>query len=1297
MGNSSDKNLSAAAELRRRAEERSGEKADSSPLSLNGDDTGRIIEELKIHQIELEMQNEELRRSQEELEKSRNNYAELYDFAPIGYFTFDRQGLIRAVNLAGAKLLGKERSLLVDKPFSRFIADEEGKVTFSQYLATVLQQEEMQRCEIRLNGKDGNVVHGQFQSVTLGKTGSKDGCILSSIVDGTVSNRLQTEVRDAREYAESIIETMRRPILVLDADLKVVSANPSFYYSFKTTPEETIGNYFQELGSRQWDIPELLELLDKSLNQNTGLNGYEVHGNFPAIGSRIILLNARRLHQKNNDGNCLILAMEDVTERKRTEEKLLQSGALQSAIFNSANFSSIATDAKGVIQIFNVGAEKMLGYTAADVMNKITPADISDPQELIVRAEALSLELGTVITPGFEALVFKASRGIEDIYELTYFRKDGSRFPAVVSVTALRDDQDAIIGYLLIGTDNTARKQAEEALLKAGALQSAIFNSANFSSIATDARGVIQIFNVGAEKMLGYTAAEVMNKITPADISDPQEVIARAEALSLELGTEITPGFEALVFKASRGIEDIYELTYIRKDGSRFPAVVSVTALRDDRDAIIGYLLIGTDNTARKQAEEALLKAGALQSAIFNSANFSSIATDARGVIQIFNVGAEKMLGYSAAEVMNKNTPADISDPQELIVRAEALSLELGTEITPGFEALVFKASRGIEDIYELTYIRKDGSRFPAVVSVTALRDDQDTIIGYLLIGTDNTARKEIEAEQKQLSQRLRDHQFYTRSLFECNIDAIMTADPFGIITDVNKQMEVLTGCTRDELIGAPFKNYFTDTARAEMSIKLVMRDKKLTDYELTARARDGRETVVSYNATTFYDRDRRLQGMFAAARDITERKRLDQVLQQYNVELERARGVAEKANLAKSEFLSSMSHELRSPLNAILGFAQLMESEAPPPSASQTESIEQILRAGWHLLKLIDEILDLAKVESRQVPLSQEPVSLAEVLRDCQVMIEPQAQKRSISMVFPTFDTPHYVFADRTRLKQVLINLLTNAIKYNSKQGKVEVTFSTAATGHTRVSIRDTGAGLGPEELGQLFHAFNRLGQEGGGEEGTGIGLVVAKQLVELMGGIIGVESSVGVGSVFWFELASVAEPQNYIEGGDALPSAPLRVPRSGQAYTLLYVEDNPANLKLVEQIIARHPDFSLLTAVNGEEGVEIARSAMPDVILMDINLPGINGYEALSILHSDQSTQLIPVIAISANAMPHDVARGLEAGFFRYLTKPINVEDLMEVLDEALGYAGQKNGHDQEKQEVDPIKPKGTWETMK
>ena len=955
------------------------------------------------------------------------------------------------------------------------------------------------------------------------------------------------------------------------------------------------------------------------------------------------------------------------------QDTFYKTGALMSAIFSSANFSIIATDEKGVIQIFNVGAVRMLGYIAAEVINKITPADISDPQEVVARAKALSQELATKIKPGFEALVFKASRGIEDIYELTYIRKDGSRFPAVVSVTALRDDKDAIIGYLLIGTDNTARKQAEEALLKAGALQNAIFNSANFSSIATDANGVIQIFNVGAERMLGYIATEVMNKITPADISDPQEVVARAKALSLELATTIKPGFEALVFKASRGIEDIYELTYIRKDGSRFPAVVSVTALRNDKDTIIGYLLIGTDNTARKQAEDALLKAGALQNAIFNSANFSSIATDANGVIQIFNVGAERMLGYTAAEVMNKITPADISDPQEVVARAKALSLELATTIKPGFEALVFKASRGIEDIYELTYIRKDGSRFPAVVSVTALRDDQDAIIGYLLIGTDNTARKQIEADKNQLDQRLRDQQFYTRSLFESNMDALITTDPSGFITDVNKQMELLTGCTRDELIGAPFKTYFTDPERAESSIKLVLSEKKVTNFELTAQSRDGKETLVSYNATTFYDRDRKLQGVFAAARDITERDRLDQALKEKNVELEEAKKLAEKANLAKSDFLSSMSHELRSPLNAILGFAQLMESDSPPPNPAQKESITQILQAGWHLLKLIDEILDLAKVESGQVPLSPEPVSLAEIMLECRGMVETQAQQSEIKLLFPQCMNPFFVRADRTRVKQVLLNLLSNAIKYNKARGTVEVTCAESSPGRIRVSVKDTGVGLDAGQLAQVFQAFNRLGQETSGIEGTGIGLVVAKRLVELMGGVIGVESKVGEGSVFWFELESVDRPQLSDEDDNHMALSRKRMHPGAQVRTLLYVEDNPANLKLVQQIIARYPDIRLLTAVNGTGGIEIARSSRPDVILMDINLPDINGYEALRILRSDPATAHIPVVAISANAMPRDIKTGLEAGFSRYITKPIKVNEFMDALDEALG-SGEK-----------------------
>src|SRR5450756_786580 len=965
---------------------------------------------------------------------------------------------------------------------------------------------------------------------------------------------------------------------------------------------------------------------------------------FPAVVSVTAL---------RDDENAIIgylLIGTDNTARKQAEEALLKAGALQKAIFDSANFSSIATDAKGVIQIFNVGAERMLGYAASDVMNKITPADISDPREVIARAQALSAELGTPIAPGFEALVFKASRGIEDIYELTYFRKDGSRFPAVVSVTALRDADDTIIGYLLIGTDNTARKLAEAALLKAGALQNAIFNSANFSSIATDARGVIQIFNVGAERMLGYTAAEVMNRITPADISDPQEVIARARALSAELGTPITPGFEALVFKASRGIEDIYELTYIRKDGSRFPAVVSVTALRDAQDVIIGYLLIGTE-----------LKAGALQSAICNSANFSSIATDAKGVIQIFNVGAERMLGYTAAEVMNKVTPADISDPQEVIARAEALSLEPGTTITPGFEALVFKASRGIEDIYELTYFRKDGSRFPAVVSVTALRDAQDAIIGYLLIGTDNTARKQIEAEQKKLDQRLRDQQFYTRSLIESNIDALMTTDPSGIITDANKQMEALTGCTRDELIGAPFKKYFTDPERAEAAINLVLSEKKVTDYELTARARDGKQTEVSYNATTFYDRDRTLQGVLAVARDVTERKLVE-------AELQQAKAAAESASRTKSDFLASMSHEIRTPMNAIMGIADLLAKT--PLSPEQDKYVQIFRRAGDNLLNLINDILDLSKVEASQLELERTAFSLNDHLEKVTEMVAGRAQEKGLALVCEIApNVPTDLVGDPTRLRQVLLNLLSNAIKF-TESGEVSLRVAPDADSSVptalQFTVSDTGIGIPGEKLGQVFERFTQADSSTTRRfGGSGLGLTISKRLVELMGGRMWVESRVGQGSVFAFavpfEIWAAANRPTAAPVGTG-PEAPL------PALCILLAEDSPDNCTITLAYLEDTP-YRVEIAETGAIACEKFIAGHYDLVLMDRQMPIMDGLTATRTIRAwEQANDRppTPIIALTASALKGDREMCLAAGCTAFLTKPIKQEVLLQAIKE-------------------------------
>ncbi len=554
--------------------------------------------------------------------------------------------------------------------------------------------------------------------------------------------------------------------------------------------------------------------------------------------------------------------------------------------------------------------------------------------------------------------------------------------------------------------------------------------------------------------------------------------------------------------------------------------------LEEQADVVVRDRAKTMSDLAKEPRQAALLKTQALQNAILNSANFSIVATDDKGIIQLFNVGAERLLGYVAAEVVNKISPSDMHDPQEVTARAEALSLELDTPIAPGFEALAFKASRGIEDVYELTFLRKDGSRFPAIVSITALRDDYGQIIGYLLIGADNSVRKQVE------------------------------------------------------------------------------------------------------------------------------------------LELHKAIAVADKANLAKSDFLSSMSHELRTPLSAILGFAQLMESGTPPPTVAQKRSIDQILQGGWYLLDLINEILDLTLIESGKLSLSMESSSLADVMSECQTMIEPQAHQRNITVTFPELDAPYFVKADRTRVKQVLINLLSNAIKYNKARGTVVVSYRISTPGQIRICVTDSGEGLAPDQLTQLFQPFNRLGQESSAEEGTGIGLVVCKRLVELMDGVIGVESKVGQGSVFWIELKLTPERQASTDNAKLL-SVATKPKNSADTSTLLYVEDNPANLMLVEDLIARRPDIKLLTARDGKLGVEMARAHLPDVILMDINLPGISGIKALRLLAEDAATAHIPVVALSANAMPSDIDKGLAAGFFRYLTKPIKVAEFMTTLDMALTFA--------------------------
>lgn len=678
------------------------------------------------------------------------------------------------------------------------------------------------------------------------------------------------------------------------------------------------------------------------------------------------------------------------------------------------------------------------------------------------------------------------------------------------------------------------------------------------------------------------------------------------------------------------------------------------------------------DDGARQQA---LLRTGALQAAIFNSAYFAGIATDEAGVIQIFNVGAERMLGYQAADVIDRITPADVSDPAELIARAAALSREHAMPIARGFEALIFKASRGIEDIYEMTYVRKDGSRLPAIVSVTALRDATDQVIGYLLIGTDNTARKQADAAQALLDQQLRDQQFYTRSLIESHIDALVTTDPQGVITDVNQQMMSLTGRARAELIGAPWRVVFTNPAMADVAIARVLAENSIDDFELTVCAKDGRKTVVSCNAATFLDRDLQLKGVFASARDITDRKQFERELQEKNIALVHA-------SRMKSEFLATMSHELRTPLNSIIGFSEaLKDGLVGDMSASQTEYIGDIFTSGQHLLALINDILDLSKVEAGMMTLELETGDLNTLLSNSLSIVRDKAALQQVRLVLELGTGLDNAELDVRKTKQIVYNLLSNAVKFSPKGGCVTLSarrvtraqvcrlkgpwpafcFPLVESAHqefVEISVSDNGIGISRSNMGKLFQAFSQIDSSLARKfEGTGLGLAMVRQLAELHGGSVGLASEAGEGARFvaWLPLRAAVEisaqmPQAPAPAGQAAPEAP----------SALVIEDDDRTAELI-RVLLEAEGFQVARAATGAAALALVHDQGFNVITLDIQLPDSDGWALLERLRAAGALADAPVIVIS-NLI--DRTDTLHDGVAAVLQKPVSRAQLKTSL---------------------------------
>jgi hypothetical protein len=480
----------------------------------------------------------------------------------------------------------------------------------------------------------------------------------------------------------------------------------------------------------------------------------------------------------------------------------------------------------------------------------------------------------------------------------------------------------------------------------------------------------------------------------------------------------------------------------------------------------------------------------------------------------------------------------------------------------------------------------------------------------------------------------------------------ISIADVSGNILHVNDRFCEISGYRREELMGQNHRMVKSSTHPPEFYRELwrTIGAGQTWHGEVCNQRNSGELYWVDATIVPFLDDQGKPTQYISIRTDITSLKRSEAALVQ-------ARESAERANHAKSAFLSSMSHELRTPMNAILGFSQMLEYDSAL-NADQLDNVHEILKGGRHLLALINEVLDLAKIESGRIDLSLEPVDLACLAEDCRQLIQPLAAVRQIALRLevPPETT---VRADRTRLKQVLLNLLSNAIKYNREGGEIHLGVLDANSEHLRITVTDSGAGIAPERMAELFQPFSRLVGDNSEIEGTGIGLTITRQLVELMGGQVGVDSQIGVGSVFWIELpidVSSALDASQVMGAAAPPDA------SVQQYRVLCIDDNPVNLKLIAQMLGLRQHIHLVTAHAPDLGIDLALAHRPDLILLDINMPGMDGYQVLKVIKADARLKSVPVIAVTANAMPRDIERGLTAGFIDYLTKPIDIGQFLD-----------------------------------
>ena len=898
-----------------------------------------------------------------------------------------------------------------------------------------------------------------------------------------------------------------------------------------------------------------------------------------------------------------------------------------SVTLNSIGDAVIATDALARVTLLNPVAEKLTGWTAAQA----TGCQIGEIFNIINQSTR---------QPATIPLIETLDHGVtQDLANHTLLiSRDGSEYDIADSCAPIRDRDGHVAGAVLVFRDISDENATQQALLDS----------------ESRAGYALQMTHTGAwdVNLADHTAHRTpeLDQIFGYDAHLPWSYDIFLEHILPVDRDEVNRQFRAAIATQTAWI---FQCRMRRGDGELRWIWGAGEPQRNSEGAVLRIAGVIQDITTRHQADEVLRTSEERFRTMFMQAPIGIAVIDSlSGHICEFNQKFADIAGRSTQEMSNIDW-MQITHPDDVQADIEKMIL-LNTGKIDKFQM-------------EKRYLYPDGEVVWVDTTVIKLNSNDTAHPRHFGIVQDITARKQAESAQIIFDQSLRDQQFYTRSLIEANIDAILTTDPSGIITDVNKETESLTGCTRDELIGSPFKNYFTDTERAEAGIRLVLSEMNVTDYEITVHARDGKETAVSYNATTFYDRDRKLQGVFAAARDITERKRMDQVLQGKNVELEISRSIAEKANLAKSDFLSNMSHEIRTPMNAIIGMSYLaLKTELTP---RQRDYIKKIKGSGQHLLGIINDILDISKIEAGKLSIEQTEFELEKVLDTVANLIAEKTSAKGLELIFEIDKrVPSNLIGDPLRLGQIFINYSNNAVKFTEK-GEIDVTVRVKEQTSKDVllycAVRDTGIGLSEEQMGRLFQSFSQADTSTTRKfGGTGLGLVISKKLAELMGGEVGVKSEPGKGSTFWFTARfgkGVAQQRKMVLANDM------------QGKRVLVVDDNE-NARLVLGDLLGNMSFNVDNVESGSAAIGAvdraeAEGSPYEIVFLDWQMPVMDGIETARRLRELPLSHVPRMMMVTAYGREEVIHCAEEAGFEDILIKPVSASMLFDGVVRILG----------------------------